>query len=221
MSQTLTMLAAVAPLAAGWSLHSRRLHRRIEAARRDPLTGLLTRDPFQARARKIAAAGAFAFVVIDLDGFKQINDTYGHAAGDVVIAASGQRLGEWSRSHSGAAGRLGGDEFAAVIRVSEARELRAAMNALTASLAAPVEFEEHLMWVGASAGVVQQHTGNRVADLSQLMRRADEVMYGAKQTGGGWMVGADNAAPAYRTVNGRRDGRRGTSADHSLEGGSL
>ncbi|MGG7573558.1 GGDEF domain-containing protein [Streptomyces sirii] len=217
MSQALTMLAAAAPLAAGWSLHSRRLHRRIEAARRDPLTGLMTRDPFQARARRVAAAGAFAVVVLDLDGFKQINDTYGHAAGDAVIAASGQRLGEWSRSHSGAAGRLGGDEFAAVIRVSWVRELRAAMNALIASLAEPVEFEDHLMRVGASAGVVQQQTGNGFADLSRLMRRADEVMYGVKQTGGGWMAASD-ATPAYRTVNGRRDGRRGTDSEAGAAG---
>ncbi|MCW7989112.1 diguanylate cyclase [Streptomyces platensis subsp. clarensis] len=213
MSQTLTTLAAALPLAAGWSLHSRRLHRHIEAARKDPLTGLLTRDPFQTRARKIAGAGAFAVVVIDLDGFKQINDTYGHAAGDAVITASGQRLEAWSRRHSGVAGRLGGDEFAAVIRVSRARELRAAMNALTASLGEPVEFEDQLMWVGASAGAILRHASNGAADLSRLMRCADEAMYGVKQTGGGWMAASGATTPAYRTVNGRRDGRRGTSKE--------
>ncbi|MGW9427482.1 GGDEF domain-containing protein [Streptomyces decoyicus] len=217
MSQVLTTLAAAVPLAAGWSLHTLKLRHRIEAARRDPLTGLCTRDAFEIRARKIVAAGACTVVVIDLDGFKQINDTYGHAAGDAVITATGQRLKQWSQHHGGVAGRLGGDEFTAVIRLARARELRGSMNDLTTALRAPVEFEEHLLWVGASLGVIQQRPANGIADLSQLMRRADEVMYGAKQTGGGWLA-AHDTVPEYRTVNGRRDGRRGTDGGAGATG---
>ncbi|MGA4881632.1 GGDEF domain-containing protein [Streptomyces lydicamycinicus] len=221
MSQTLMALAAALPVAAGWSLHSLMLRRRIEAARRDPLSGLWTREPFEERARKALGLRPRAVMVLDLDGFKQINDTYGHAVGDAVIAATGRRLARWSTCHGGVAGRLGGDEFAASICCYSPPGLRQAMDGLAEQLRAPVEFEDHVLWVGFSAGVVRAQRGCRPVELPRLMRCADEVMYGAKQTGGGWMAGADNAAPAYRTVNGRRDGRRGTSADHSVEGGAL
>ncbi|MEU6325955.1 GGDEF domain-containing protein [Streptomyces sp. NPDC047049] len=220
MSQTLTALAAALPVAAGWSLHSLKLRRRIEAARRDPLSGLWTRQPFEEHARKTLGVCPRAVMVLDLDGFKQINDTYGHAVGDAVIAVTGRRLARWSTFYRGVAGRLGGDEFAASICCYSLRGLRQAMDDLAEQLRAPVEFEGHVLWVGFSAGVVRAQRDTRAADLSRLMRCADEVMYGAKQTGGGWRAGADNASPAYRTVNGRRDGRRGTSADHSLEGGA-
>ncbi|MFG2206075.1 GGDEF domain-containing protein [Streptomyces sp. NPDC048638] len=221
MSQTLMALAAALPVSAGWTLHSLMLRRRIEVARRDPLSGLWTRAPFEERARKTLGVRSRAVMVLDLDGFKQINDTYGHAVGDAVIAVTGRRLARWSTFHGGVAGRLGGDEFAASICCYNPQSLRQAMDDLAQELRAPVEFEDHVLWVGFSAGVVRAQRGSRAAELPRLMRCADEVMYSAKQTGGGWMVGADNAAPAYRTVNGRRDGRRGASAHHSTEGGAL
>ncbi|GAO08433.1 diguanylate cyclase [Streptomyces lydicamycinicus] len=213
MSQTLMALAAALPVAAGWSLHSLMLRRRIEAARRDPLSGLWTREPFEERARRSLESGHRAVVVIDLDGFKQVNDTYGHAVGDAVIATAGQRLNRWSLNNGGVAARLGGDEFAAIVSVYSLADLHWTMDQLAEELCAPVEFEDHVLWVGFSAGVVRTQRGSRAAELSRLMRCADEVMYGAKQTGGGWMAAPDDAAPAYRTVNGRRDGRRGTSKE--------
>ncbi|MFI9081180.1 GGDEF domain-containing protein [Streptomyces sioyaensis] len=212
MSQTLTMLAAAAPLAAGWSLHSLRLRRQVEKARHDPLSGLLTRKPFEERAKRTLVGGPRAVVVIDLNGFKQVNDVYGHAAGDAVIEATGQRLKRWSLDHGGIAARLGGDEFAAVVSVYSLADLRWAMDGLGEALREPMEFEDHYLSVGFSAGVIWHQSHSSVPDLSQLMRCADEVMYGVKQTGGGWMA-ASSATPAYRTVNGRRDGRRGTSGE--------
>ncbi|MFJ9416223.1 GGDEF domain-containing protein [Streptomyces sp. NPDC101227] len=213
MSETLMALAAVVPVAAGWSLHSVMMRRRIEAARRDPLSGLWTREPFEERARKTLGLRPRAVMVMDLDGFKQINDTYGHAVGDAVIAVTGRRLARWSTFYGGVAGRLGGDEFAASICCYSPQDLRQAMEDLAQELRAPVEFEGHVLWVGFSAGIVRAQRGSRAAELARLMRCADEVMYAAKQAGGGWRAAPENATPAYQTVNGRRDGRRGTSKE--------
>jgi diguanylate cyclase (GGDEF)-like protein len=103
-------------LAGGWIIHAHLLHKRLHRVRRDPLTGLLTRDGWNRAADRIIRRheGA-AVLVIDLDGFKAVNDTFGHEAGDAVIAAAGQRLAAWC-SERGIAGRLGGDEFAVAIR---------------------------------------------------------------------------------------------------------
>ncbi|OEJ36224.1 GGDEF domain-containing protein [Streptomyces agglomeratus] len=212
MSQTLTALAAALPLAAGWSLDALRLHRRIEGARRDPLTGLWTRDAFEERARKSLTQGQQrAVYVLDLNGFKEINDTIGHAAGDAVIRATGQRLGRWTEGHAGVAGRLGGDEFAAITPACGIHHLCSALRDLLDRLEQPVEFDGQPIDVSASIGAARYwRTGT--ADLSALLRAADEQMYQAKQTGGGWGIAPKlEPAPAFRTVNGRRDGRPGTS----------
>ncbi|WP_405756741.1 GGDEF domain-containing protein [Streptomyces sp. NBC_00073] len=210
MSHSLTALSAALPLAAGWSVHSLRLRRQIDAAHRDPLTGLWTRDPFEERARKsLSHKSQRAVLVLDLDRFKEINDTLGHAAGDAVIRATGQRLGRWAEEHAGVAGRLGGDEFAAVIPGYGIDKLRADLFMLTGRLDQPVLFDGHQIEVHTSIGAAYHRTGT--ANLSTLLRRADEQMYKAKQRGGGWRIAHRLAVPAAGTVNGRRDGRRGTA----------
>ncbi|ANZ18631.1 GGDEF domain-containing protein [Streptomyces noursei] len=213
MNATLTALAAAGPLAAGWSLHTLRLHRRIEAARRDPLTGLLRRDGFEPRASRLLRQGTTAVVVIDLDGLKALNDTFGHAAGDAAIRAAGERLALWAQDY-GPAGRMGGDEFAAVIRRPPAgqpeglRALEIHLWYLHAQLCEPVTVAGRQVPLGASIGAVVAPRG--CADLSTWMRRADEAMYEAKENGGGWRI-AHGITPALPTVNGRRAGRLGTA----------
>ncbi|WP_323748967.1 diguanylate cyclase domain-containing protein [Streptomyces sp. PR69] len=101
MSHTLTAVSAALPVVAGWSVHSVRLRRRIEAARRDPLTGLWTRDAFAERAcALLARSRAHLVCVVDLDGFKQVNDTLGHAAGGAVLRTVGRRLAGWAKTPS-------------------------------------------------------------------------------------------------------------------------
>ncbi|MEK2475536.1 GGDEF domain-containing protein [Streptomyces noursei] len=212
MSSALTALAAAAPLAAGWSLHSLRLRRRIEAARRDPLTGLPTRAGFEAKARRRLARSAAAVVVIDLDGFKALNDTHGHAAGDAALVHTGRVLADRVR-HWGLAARLGGDEFALVLPAST-RDVRRQMHFLHVRLVQPFDYEGSALAVGASVGAVVTRPG---ADLSAALRRADEAMYAAKQTGGGWFVSV-GLWPALSTVNGRRDGRPGTAEGRKAAG---
>ncbi|MFE9931796.1 GGDEF domain-containing protein [Streptomyces sp. NPDC005533] len=211
MSHTLTALSAALPLAAGWSLHSLRLRRRIEAARRDPLTGLLTRDGFAERASRMLARRPGAVYVIDLDRFKEINDTHGHAAGDAVLRAIGERLARWAEEYEGTVVRLGGDEFAAVGRVFSREDLAWTLSQLTDWLEEPIDVDGHVFTVGASIGAVDHHPGAGAADVSALLRLADEQMYRAKRGGAPWL-NALNLTPERATVNGRRDGRRGTAS---------
>ncbi|MFD3805034.1 GGDEF domain-containing protein [Streptomyces sp. NPDC058619] len=212
MSHTMTALSAALPLMSGWSVHSLWMRRRIEAAHRDPLTGLWTRAPFEERAHKSRARGGQrAVLVLDLNRFKQINDTHGHAAGDAVLRETGRRLGLWAAEHAGVAGRLGGDEFAAIIPGYGIDKLRADLFTLAGRLNQPVLFDGHAIEVSASIGAAYYRTGP--GDLSTLLRRADEQMYRAKQRGGGWRIAQRLTVPEMATVNGRRDGRRGTSGE--------
>ncbi|MEV5277644.1 GGDEF domain-containing protein [Streptomyces sp. NPDC052811] len=210
MSEILTSLAAALPLASGWSIHSLWMQRRIASARRDPLTGLLNRDTFEERASKFLNGGPLAVYFVDLDRFKQTNDTYGHAAGDSVIRATGHRIQEWATENGGLAARLGGDEFVAVTSVYSAGEFDWALYDLSDRLERPVAFEGTQLGVAASIGTIRIDPRTELADLSALLRRADEEMYKAKQTEAGWSV-ALSVAPTLGTVNGRRAGRRGTA----------
>ncbi|MFD5728297.1 GGDEF domain-containing protein [Streptomyces sp. NPDC058368] len=201
----ITMLAV--PLT-GWTAHAVSLHRKLAAARKDPLTGLLGRDGFATRARQITDryGDAALVVLVDLDHFKQVNDGRGHAAGDRVLAATATRLTAWAGSR-GAVGRLGGDEFAVAVRIGPARrELRLAQ--LTQMLAQPVEVEDGvLVDVAASVGAASPDALG-TTDLSVLQRAADAAMYAGKHTGRAVLAGPQHAT--VPSINGRRAGRPGT-----------
>lgn len=209
MIELVTAAAAGVPMAAGWSWHALRLRRRIVDARRDPLTGLATRTEFEERATRSLLCGPRMVMVLDLDGFKQINDTLGHAAGDEVIRTVGCWLAAWADRHAGIVARLGGDEFAAVLPVLSYADLDGTMDDLDEHFT-PVVFEGEDVPVGYSAGVVWCHPRQAVSGLAPWLRRADEVMYQVKASGGGWHLGF-GPDPALPTVNGRRQGRPGSS----------
>ncbi|MEW2373447.1 GGDEF domain-containing protein [Streptomyces sp. NPDC006656] len=193
----------------GWTVHALALHRKLAAARRDPLTGLLGRDGYTAKARQITDryGDAALVVLVDLDHFKAINDgPGGHAAGDRVLAATATRLTAWAGSR-GVVGRLGGDEFAVAVRIGPARrELRLAQ--LTQLLAQPVEVEDGvLVDVAASVGAASPDVLG-TTDLSVLERAADAAMYAGKHTGRAVLAGPHHAT--VPSINGRRAGRPGT-----------
>ncbi|NED07591.1 GGDEF domain-containing protein [Streptomyces sp. SID6648] len=193
----------------GWTVHALALHRKLAAARKDPLTGLLGRDGFTAQARQITDryGDASLVVLVDLDHFKQINDgPGGHAAGDRVLAATATRLTAWAGSR-GAVGRIGGDEFAVAVRIGPARrELRLAQ--LAQLLAQPVEVEDGvLVDVAASVGAASPDVLG-TTDLSVLQRAADAAMYAGKHTGRAVLAGPQHAT--VPSINGRRAGRPGT-----------
>ncbi|MFD9042578.1 GGDEF domain-containing protein [Streptomyces bottropensis] len=191
----------------GWTVHAVSLHRKLAAARRDPLTGLLGRDGYTTRAAALTARYTRAAMVLicDIDHFKQINDRHGHAAGDRVLAVTAQRLTAWAGSR-GTVGRLGGDEFALSVRIGPARR-RLRLDQLAAALSQPVDIGERLVDVAVSIGAA---TPDRIGttDLSILQRAADTAMYAGKHTGR--PVLADRSHASMPSVNSRRAGRPGT-----------
>ncbi|MGW2204748.1 GGDEF domain-containing protein [Streptomyces sp. NPDC001774] len=175
---TYTIAAAGLP-ALGWALHGSMLARRLATARRDPLTGLHTRAGWTARAEHLITRHTSALVVlVDLDDFKAINDTHGHAAGDTVLTETADRLTAWCGRH-GIAARLGGDEFAAIVTDPDHT---AGLGALQAVLDQPVTRQGHTLRVSASVGHChREHLP--VPALTDALSAADASMYAAKGHG--------------------------------------
>ncbi|MGW2366337.1 GGDEF domain-containing protein [Streptomyces sp. NPDC001667] len=209
MDTLLPVSAAAGPLLAGWSLHAAALRRMLRQARQDPLTGLPVRETFMVAAGRDLRRRSGVVVLVDLDGFKAVNDTHGHAAGDTALTATGRRLAAWAAGLGGAAARLGGDEFAATAFPDPADDLPDQLRDLHLALSEPVWFRETQLTVGASVGAFET-TKFPSLTLDRALRLADEAMYAAKRTGGGWHV-ADGPIPAMTSTNGRRTGRPGTT----------
>jgi diguanylate cyclase (GGDEF)-like protein/PAS domain S-box-containing protein len=129
---------------------------------------------------------SFALLFLDLDGFKEINDTFGHHIGDILLGKVGARLRAQLRATDTIA-RLGGDEFAVLLdgleAASDAERLGAA---LLSSLQQPFPIEDHKLVVGASIGIVR--CPEHGSDPTTLMRRADVAMYAAKGAHAGVMT---------------------------------
>ena len=157
-------------------------------ARHDALTGIPNRVLLLERLSALNepsedAAGDLALVLLDLDGFKLINDTLGHAAGDDLLVAISQRLTTCLREDDLLV-RLGGDEFAVLL--SSGHQPEAALqlaDRLLATIQRPVELARETVSVGASLGVAQW-TG-RGTDPEELLQQADLAMYAAKEAGRG------------------------------------
>ncbi|BAL89996.1 putative diguanylate cyclase/phosphodiesterase with PAS sensor [Actinoplanes missouriensis 431] len=160
----------------------------------DSLTGLANRVLFRTRLEQAHAAAArdgstLGVLFIDLDDFKEVNDTLGHAIGDQLLIAVAQRITATIGAGSTAA-RMGGDEFAVLVgqcdRADAAEDVAAR---LVAALAAPIELADgeggvHLVSGAASVGVA---TNSEAANATEMLRHADLALYLAKGLGkGGW-----------------------------------
>ncbi|WP_349741548.1 PAS-domain containing protein [Roseateles cavernae] len=157
------------------------------AARHDGLTSLVNRETFLeclAAAVRDSGCGApgFAIHYIDLDGFKPINDRYGHAVGDKMLALAAERMRQIARDGDVVA-RMGGDEFAILQYGVDAadRGLGLARRILE-GVAQPADIETLQLQVGASVGIALYPGAG--ADPDTLLRNADSAMYGAKAQGG-------------------------------------
>lgn len=157
-------------------------------ARYDTLTGLPNRlllTETLADAMRYASQWRTrcAFLMIDLDRFKAVNDTLGHLVGDQLLALVSERLKE-QMSENELCGRLGGDEFAIVIRdASDTSRIAAVADAVIHALSQPYEVDHHTLYVGASVGsAIGPRDGGTV---ETLMRNADLALYRAKDLGGG------------------------------------
>ncbi|MBG0855184.1 GGDEF domain-containing protein [Streptomyces spinoverrucosus] len=170
----LHIAASIVPLL-GWAVHGGILTHRLASARRDPLTGLHTRAGWTARAEHCIRRHPHAAVLlVDLDHFKTLNDTHGHAAGDAALTATADRLRAWCGRH-GTAGRLGGDEFVAVLQDLAAADL----DALTTALHQPLHFDGKSLPLAASVGVCAV-SELPVRALTEALAAADAAMYAAK-----------------------------------------
>jgi diguanylate cyclase (GGDEF)-like protein len=175
-----TFAAALARLV--WTLREVRslaLHRR--EALTDDLTGLPNRRALFRELEVLTAAGErssrrLALLQLDLDGFKELNDTLGHHAGDDLLVAVSRRL---EAVVPGTLARLGGDEFAAI--VPEGHDARAVADAIGHALHVPVDIEGVGVAVNASVGIA--HFPQDADDARELARRADVAMYDAKRLG--------------------------------------
>ena len=180
---------------AGVSLRSSRLLEQLrrEAAERqqqaqhDALTGLPNRLLFTERLEQaLVSAGPgerLAVMIIDLDGFKEINDTLGHHTGDGILREVAARLGPLGQGADVVA-RLGGDEFAFLLsRAPSDRSIADLATRLLDLISEPLAVEDLLLDVRASLGVaVAPHNSQ---DATGLLRQADIAMYAAKSSGGG------------------------------------
>lgn len=155
-------------------------------ARHDPLTGLPNRTLLNDRiARATARAQRYkrgaALLLMDLDGFKAVNDAHGHAVGDQLLVAVARRLSENVREADTVA-RYGGDEFVVVLEdLHESQEAEAVADKLVAELGRPFELESGAVQTGASIGIA--HLIEDGSGPEQLLRRADAAMYAAKSAG--------------------------------------
>lgn len=170
-------------------------------AMHDPLTGLANRRSLQAQLEQAlehtdGAGQLLALCFMDLDGFKHINDTQGHDAGDEVLRVVARRLLAQRRAGDCAA-RLGGDEFVLLLSgLRSAHDAIQVMERCLSSVSQPVRLGNGvLVKVGASIGVALSQPHGPQMSAPQLLQRADEAMYEAKRTGKCRIVLAPSASP--------------------------
>lgn len=153
-------------------------------AAHDQLTGLPNRGHFQeqlchALALHALSGTCLAVMFIDLDGFKPINDTHGHAAGDALLRIVAHRLSHGVRTHD-LVSRLGGDEFACLIPGIDTSEQASALAVkLRDALRAPCRIGNQMVQIDASIGIVVDMAG--AGDSQDLLLKADMAMYRAKR----------------------------------------
>ncbi|MCU1594272.1 MAG: hypothetical protein JWO12_1664 [Frankiales bacterium] len=151
-----------------------------EQAVRDPLTGLANRTLFEERLKSVLSRDTrtghtTAVLFLDLDGFKAVNDSLGHSAGDLVLRSVADRLAASVRP-SDTVARLGGDEFVILVEGATQEGVHALVERLRSAVTAPVPTLD--LEVGVSIGVALSTAGKR--DAQALLNAADQAMYAAK-----------------------------------------
>ncbi|GLX50317.1 GGDEF domain-containing protein [Streptomyces hygroscopicus subsp. hygroscopicus] len=173
------------------------LRLRYEATH-DALTGLPNRTLFFERLEKVLAAGdgqRFGLCYLDLDGFKTINDSLGHAAGDRLLVEVADRLQSCATAPGEMVARLGGDEFVALTTgPGTERAVDELAERIMNALVTPISIDGRDLLVRGSLGIVEGPAGERTA--AEVLRSADITMYRAKSAGGNRAELADPEADA-------------------------
>ena len=190
-------------------------------ANHDTLTGLPNRSAFQeAGAQAIARAqfngSRLALLFVDLDGFKAVNDTYGHAAGDAVLRAISERVRRCLRA-SDAVARVGGDEFNVLLDdVGDDKDVARLARALLATVSEPVEFHGQSIALSASIGI--SFYPEDATEVDALVTHADMAMYEAKSRGrNNYQIFSTQISIAAKTRLALVNGLRQAIDRHQLE----
>jgi diguanylate cyclase len=150
-----------------------------DLAMRDDLTGLPNRRLFEKSLSAALAAGRPQVALLDLDGFKDVNDRLGHAVGDRLLTVLAARIRATVRADALVA-RMGGDEFAVLLPDAGPAEADVLVDCLAATLHDAIPAGEHELLIAASIGVAD---GTGTNDPGEVLRRADVAMYTAKERG--------------------------------------
>jgi diguanylate cyclase (GGDEF)-like protein/PAS domain S-box-containing protein len=156
----------------------------------DPVTNLANRALFAERVRHAVARSrrehhSLAVLFLDLDDFKTINDSLGHAAGDQVLLEVGKRLSDCVRA-SDTAARFGGDEFAVLLEgLASEQEAADAAERIIEALAVPFPVSQKELSLRSSVGIAVLTSEGQATDADELIRNADAAMYIAKRDGKG------------------------------------
>ncbi len=156
-----------------------------QLSQQDSLTSLANRSHFLERLRDVLGESSAhgrqtALLLLDIDGFKDINDTYGHVAGDKVIQVIAERL--TALCPDGLPARLGGDEFALIRQATSLDQLTSDVETIRTALSTPVSCDHNRIAVRLSVGV--KVLVSTETNLERTLRRADLALYSAKKRGG-------------------------------------
>jgi diguanylate cyclase (GGDEF)-like protein len=156
-------------------------------ATHDTLTALSNRELLQRELESLTGEPerACGLILLDLDRFKEVNDTLGHHVGDQLLIVLAQRLTEALREKNALLCRLGGDEFAILVRDLTPAQLQAIAESLLELLRQPFHVGELILEIGGSIGIAMYPQQGRSG--TELLRLADVAMYEAKRNGNGWM----------------------------------
>jgi diguanylate cyclase (GGDEF)-like protein len=180
----------------------------------DELTGLPNRRAVLAEADEaLRQRVPLGFKLLDLDGFKDINDSLGHGTGDEVLVTVGQRMRD-AMPHTITVARLGGDEFALLAPTGDEVELMEVAARVREVLVAPLHIDSLVLSIGASIGITV--LGDTDTSATDLLRRADVAMYEAKESRAGALL-YDTSQDGYS----RQRLRRGEELRHAISSGQL